>query len=108
MLPFVLFVSALIVGSRLMIENQPVLGIKGTLAAIGRLDIAALTPGIIAGQHLGAGMLFGIGVGLIYAAIGNDSAWGFWFKGKLALALAVFVSVFEVVWFLATGGRGAG
>jgi hypothetical protein len=101
MLPFVLFVTILLVVSRLAIANQPVLGIVGTLEAIGRLDLVALTPAIIHAQHLGAGLLFGIGIGLVYAAIGNDTAWGFWFKGKLTLALAVLVSLFEVAIFLA-------
>jgi hypothetical protein len=103
-----LIVAFLIVASRLMLANQPVLGIAGTLSAIGRLDITALTPAIIHAQHLGDGLLFGLGLGLTYAAIGDDTAWGFWFKGKLALGLATGVALFELVWFLATGGRGAG
>jgi hypothetical protein len=108
MIPFVLALAALIIGSRLMIANQPVLGIKGTFEAVRNLDIVALTPGIIHAEHIGAGMLIGIGVGLVYAALGNDSAWGFWLKGKLALGLAIAVTLFEVIWFLATGGMSAG
>jgi hypothetical protein len=104
MIPTLFIIAALIVASRLMIANQPVLGIMGTLEALERVDIVALTPAIIHAEHIGVGVLFGLGIGLIYAAIGEDSAWGFWLKGRLALALAVGVSLFEVAWFLVTGG----
>ena len=99
MTKLILSITAFLVASRLVIENQPILGPAGLLDAVKRLDITALTPAIIHAEHLLAGMLFGLGIGLLYARSDTKPR----HLGLFALSCAVAVTVFEVAIFKLRG-----